>query len=554
MLFREADLSESKAQVLAFEDAWGWGDPAEEAFNELVHPVHANTHAVPPKLRGMIESMASFIGKTNDMMAYLVMMAIRLVEMKRVLKPTGSLWLHCDPVASHYLKLILDTIFEPQNLINEIVWKRTLPKGLMTRRLSNDHDVLLGYGKSDKWAWNEDEMFDRYDLADLDEKTEHQYGKEDADGRRYQLTSLLNPNPDRPNLTYEFLGVTRVWRWTKERMQKAHDEGFVIQTSPGAVPRYKRYLDEQRGRPFGDVWTDILPVLGGTDEQIGFPTQKPIALLERILKLTTKPGDIVLDPFCGCGTTIEAAQKLGREWIGIDVTHLAIDVIERRLQGAFPGVKYVVEGIPKDEASAHKLAETDKYGFQDWAVFALRGRPEQSALGRARKSKKGSDAGIDGRIDFQDHPKATKTETVIVSVKGGKSIGPAMVRDLHGVMTREKAPIGVLFLRQPPTDDMVREAAQAGRYQAKSWGTEHPRIQIITIEGIFAGVKVDHPGVNVTHKPRKPEKAMPGKSLLLPLHETSPADSARLIGEPKKTAPKKPAHVEPKRRTKKADG
>ena len=256
-------------------------------------------------------------------------------------------------------------------------------------------------------------MFQPYDLANLDEKTASKYTHRDPDGRLYQLDNLINPNPDRPNLTYEFLGVTRVWRWTKERMQAAYDAGLVVQPNPGSVPRYKRYLDEQRGRPLGDVWIDIPPINSQAQERLGYPTQKPLALLERIINASSNPGDVVLDPFCGCGTAVHAAQKLGRNWIGIDITPLAITLIEKRMKEAFPTLQFAVEGIPKDLDGARDLAARDKYHFQWWACALVGAQPYQG-------KKKGADTGIDGVIYFSDDKGPAKK--IIVSVKGGENV------------------------------------------------------------------------------------------------------------------------------------
>jgi site-specific DNA-methyltransferase (adenine-specific) len=266
------------------------------------------------------------------MMAYLVMMAIRLVELHRVLKSTGSLYLHCDPTASHYLKVVLDTIFGVKNFLNEIIWKRTNAKSLAFTRFANNHDVILRYAKTGKWVWNP-----QYTPHDPEYVKKFYKYVEEGTGRRYRLADLTNPNKDRPNLTYEFLGVKRVWRWTRERMEKAYADGIIVQSRPGAVPAMKRYLDEQKGNPVGDVWVDILPLQAQSAERLGYPTQKPVALLERIISASSNGGDVVLDPFCGCGTTIAAAEKLGRRWIGIDITHLAISLQKYRLQEAFPG-------------------------------------------------------------------------------------------------------------------------------------------------------------------------------------------------------------------------
>lgn len=353
VLFAEHE-AESEAQIRAFKDTWRWDTAAVKAYRELTGK-DAEGLGVSPRLVTLAESLRAVLGD-SDMMAYIAMMSLRLVELRRVLKSTGTLYLHCDPSASHYLKLVLDAVFRAENFRNEIIWQRTASKGLMTRRLPSNHDTILVYQKGDAPTWNPDTMFVPYDHGDLDEKTDEKYSLIDDDGRRYQLTSLINPNPDRPNLTYEFLGVTRVWRWEKSRMLEAYERGEVVQTSPGSVPRQKRYLDEQRGKPIGDVWTDIAPVNARADERLGYPTQKPVALLERILKASSNEGDVVLDPFCGCGTTIDAAQRLKRKWIGIDITHLAIALIRNRLNTSFPGIKYEVRGELVDLAGALTLA------------------------------------------------------------------------------------------------------------------------------------------------------------------------------------------------------
>ncbi len=310
----------SAAAGAAFKDTWTLSD-LDVAWMGLIADEQ-------PGMYKALEATGLTHGK--GMQSYLCMMAVRLLEMRRVLKDTGSIYLHCDPTASHYLKLVMDAIYGHANFRNEVVWERTLPKGLMTRRFPTSHDLLLAYQRSDAATWNADAIFLPYDEGKLDEKTLAQYSKFDPDSRRYQLTSLLNPNKDRPNLTYEFMGVTRVWRWTRERMQDAYERGLIIQTAPGRAPRYKRYLDDQRGRPLSDVWTDIPPASG--NETIGYPTQKPLALLERIIKASSNEGDVVLDPFCGCATACVAAENLGRRWIGIDISPKAVELVNMRLQ------------------------------------------------------------------------------------------------------------------------------------------------------------------------------------------------------------------------------
>ena len=316
----------------------------------------------------------------------------------------------------------------------------------------------------------------------MPEKTAQKYKHKDEDGRLYRLDNLINPNPNRPNLTYEFLGIRRVWRWTKERMREAYDRGLVVQTKPGTVPQLKRYLDEQRGRPLGDVWTDIPPLNSQAQERLGYPTQKPLALLERIIRMASAPGALVLDPFCGCGTTVHAAQKLGRQWIGIDITHLAISLIEKRLNDAFPGLAYEVHGTPKDLAGAHALADADKYQFQWWAVSLVNAVPYGG-------KKRGADTGIDGHIYFK--PDGKTTEKGIVSVKGGATVGVAMVKDLIATVDREKAKVGVFITLAEPTSPMRTEAIATGFYETE-YG-KFPKIQILTIAELFAGRQPELP-------------------------------------------------------------
>lgn len=479
VLFAEQDGSRSAAQVKAFGDTWRWDEGAATAYEEVVEAGGEVSQAM--------RAFQTLLGPSN-MLAYLSMMAPRLVELRRAMKPTASIYLHCDPTASHYLKLLLDAVFGPENFRNEIIWQRTLSKGQMTTKLPNNHDVILSYKRSADAFWNPNAAFQPYDPANVDEKTAKKYCHRDSDGRLYQLTSLLSPNPDRPNLDYEFLGVRRVWRWTQERMQREYEAGRVMQSKAGAVPRFKRYLDEQRGRPMGDVWTDIPPLNSQAAERLGYPTQKPEALLERIIEMASKPEDIVLDPFCGCGTAIAVSERLGRRWIGIDVTFLATHLIKSRLTEAFGDtLEFEVIGEPTTKSEAEKLAKEDPFQFQVWALSKVKAR--NSDQGR------GADQGIDGRLLF--HEKfGGKTRQVIISVKSGKT-GPRHVRDLRGVIEREKAEIGVLISMREPTAAMRAEAAAAGHYVSGeegvgTWG-EHPRIQLLTIQELLDGKQIDKP-------------------------------------------------------------
>lgn len=505
VLFKDETGHAADAQLTAFEDTWHWNAKTQELYHELV------TRG-PERLAIMIGALREAIG-ANQMMAYLVMMAARLQELHRVLKPTGSLYLHCDPVASHYLKIVLDTIFGAQNFRNEIVWMRTTSKALMTRRLPSNHDVLLSYQRTDAATWNGDAVFKPYDLHDLDDKTAGKYTHRDPDGRLYQLDNLTNPNQNRPNLTYEFLGVTKVWRWTKERMQAAYDAGLVIQPRPGAVPRLKRYLDEQRGKPLGDVWTDIPPINSQAQERLGYPTQKPQALLERIIRASSNPGDLVLDPFAGCGTTVAAAQKLNRRWIGIDITHLSIALLKYRLKDSFGLVErrdYALRGEPEDLSSAHQLAQDDRYQFQWWALSLVRARPSSSGE-TPREGKKGADQGIDGVITFIDDATG-KPKRVLVQVKSGK-VRSGDVRDLVGTVEANHAALGVFITLEPPTRDMETTAATAGIYHSPGWDRDYPRLQILTIAELLAGAEVRMPPAHGTFRPAPragPSAVQPG--------------------------------------------
>lgn len=489
VLFREASGEAPASQQTAFTDTWQYNVEAARTREEIGDI--ALQYGVP-KLPQMIDGFIDVLGQ-NDVTAYLVMMAIRLLELKRVLKPTGSFYLHCDPTASHYLKIILDVIFGKENFRNEIIWQRTIAKSLTSRQLPNNHDVIFAYQKSEEATWNLDAVFQPYNEAALDDKTSGKYSQRDENGRLYQLDNLINPNSDRPNLTYEFLGVTRVWRWTRDRMQAAYDAGLVVQTQPGRVPRFKRYLDEQRGRPLGDVWTDIPPLNSQAQERLGYPTQKPESLLERIIKASSNEGDRVLDPFCGCGTTISVAQRLKREWLGIDVTYLAIALIEKRLKDQYDlqaKTDYRVVGVPADLASACDLFKRDAYQFQFWALTLI------PAFPAGGKEKKGADAGIDGLLQFVDAGVAgvaRRTQQIVVQVKGGTNVSVQHIRDLRGVIERDKAAMGFYICLAPPTKPMLQEAVAAGFYKSELRGRSYSRLQIRTVEELLNSQSFDYP-------------------------------------------------------------
>ena len=494
VLFAQKDGKQSSAQIQAFEDTWQWDETAIQTYTREVEKGGPIADA--------LRAFNLILGSSN-MMAYLTMMAPRLKELHRVLKPTGSLYLHCDPTASHYLKVLLDMVFGAENYRNEIVWQRTNAKGQAFTRFASNHDVVLRYSKAKTWTWNPQ-------YREHDPKYLNNFYKyiEPGTGRRYRLDNLANPNKNRPNLTYEFLGVTRVWRWTKERMDQAYKDGLIVQKAPGRVPAYKRYLDEQEGTPIGDVWIDILPIQSQSSELLGYPTQKPLALLERIINASSNPGDVVLDPFCGCGTAIAAAQKLGRQWIGIDITHLAIGLIKLRMEDAFgDSLQYEVIGEPTTVDDARTLAEQDKYQFQWWALGLVGARPADQ--------KKGADHGIDGRLYFHDD-NSGKTKQVILSVKGGQHVNVSHIRDLIGVLEREKAEIGVYLSLEEASKPMRAEAAQAGFYHSETWNRDYPRVQILTIAELLDGKQIDMPPiqqVNKTFRRAKKESPRDGEQL-----------------------------------------
>jgi len=483
ILFKSPEGAQSDAQIEAFEDTWHWNDSAEAAFDEVMRSGNADAFE-------LLRAMRAFLGD-NDMMAYLAMMAVRLIELHRVLKPTGSLYLHCDPTASHYLKLLLDGVFGAKNFRNEIVWKRTTTHS-DSKTWSRVSDIIFFYSTGKLFTWNtpRDAHSKEYIAA--------KYGNDDGDGRGpYHLDNMTSPNP-RPNMMYEWQGFAyppKGWRYQRETMQKLHDEGRIYyptlangELDTSKRPRLKRYLDEMEGGVMGTVWTDIPPINSQAQERLGYPTQKPLALLERIIAASTNEGDVVLDPFCGCGTAVHAAQKLGRQWIGIDITHLAIGLIEKRMKDAFPGLAFEVIGRPQDLQSARDLAARDKHQFELWALSVVEAQPWKGG-------RKGADGGIDGIIYFK--PDGKRTERAIVEVKGGAT-GVKDVGRLAQVMERERAPFGVLLTAQAPTRAMERDAAAVGVWANEYTGRTHPRLQILTLAELFQGKRPDIPWVDAS--------------------------------------------------------
>ncbi|MDO8716582.1 MAG: DNA methyltransferase [Dehalococcoidales bacterium] len=463
VLFKEPSGKSSEAQMEAFEDTWQWGLGPEKTLQEV-----AMSTIAPQATKEFLSVLPNFVGQRTAMRAYLTMMCVRLIELRRVLKGTGSIYLHCDPTASHYLKVMMDTIFGPENFRNEIVWKRTGAHNDPGRYGANI-DTILFYTKSDSWTWNQ--IYRPHDQEYI-----ARFSHQDSDGRLWADDNLSAKGLSGGGYEYEYKGVTSLWRCPIETMQKLDTEGKLHFTNKGGI-RLKRYLDRNQGTVLQALWEDIPPINSQARERLGYATQKPEALLERIINASSNDGDVVLDPFCGCGTAIVAAQKLNRKWIGIDITHLAIGLMKWRLRNMTPMPAFKVIGEPVDLASAVELANQDKYQFQWWAVSLTGGQPFGG-------KKKGADTGIDGYIYYMDEK--DKIKKAIVSVKGGKNAGVSMIRDLGHVIDREKADIGIFVTLEPPTRPMTEEAALKGFYNSPL-GKNYPRLQILTIEDILAG-------------------------------------------------------------------
>lgn len=483
VLFKHESGDESEAQIAAFEDTWHW-PPAAKTYHELLT-------TAPERVSRMMEALHDFIGP-SQMLAYLVMMAARLVELHRVLKPTGSLYLHCDPTASHYLKVMLDAIFGVRFFQNEIVWKRTSSHG-DAGRFPNITDTIFFYTKSSVFVWNKPSM--PHDEGYI----RSHYTQVDNSGRRFRYDNLVKPKGS-IGYFYTLLECPpppNGWRMPEARAEEWLKSGRIEIPPRGKIPAYIRYLDEVQGTAVPNLWTDISPINSQAREALGYPTQKPLALLERIIQASSNPGDIVLDPFCGCGTAIAAAQKLGRRWVGIDITYLAIALQKYRLQDMFPGATFKVIGEPQDIRDAWQLAQDDRFQFQWWALSLVKARPAGGQEG-GKQGKKGADKGIDGIITFIDDM-TEKPRRIIVQVKSGK-VSSRDIRDLVGAVNREKAVIGLFITLEEPTQPMLIEAAAAGFYRSPGWHQDYPKIQILTIKQLLSGVGVDMPPTGKTFK------------------------------------------------------
>jgi adenine specific DNA methylase Mod len=505
VLFKQGDGIASEAQAEAFKDTWAWGHAAAEAYEDALR--------MGGDLPILLRSLRSWLGD-NGLMAYLAMMSVRLIELHRVLKPSGSLYLHCDPTGSHYLKLLLDTVFGTENFRNEIIWKRTSGHS-SARRWGPVHDDILFYGKSDRIVWNP--VFQAHDAQHLASK----YSTSDDHGpfMPADLTGAGKRTGDsgKPWRGFDPDKLGRHWAVPRNVPKDRLDlDGWEALTSQekldrldlakliywpkkeGGFPRFKRYVNE--GVPIQSVISDIPPINSQAQERLGYPTQKPIALLERIIAASSKDGAVVLDPFCGCGTTIEAAETLNRQWIGIDVTHYAVTLIETRLRKAHPKAQYKIFGRPTDLAGARDLADRDKYQFQWWAAWQLGAQTYET--------KKGADRGIDGNIFYANGPYGHGR--IIISVKGGENVSPVMVRELSGVIQREDAEMGILITLAEPTRAMIADAAGAGFVQKSAHG-RLPRVQIVTVADLLDGRRPKLPPLPVVQdgpraKARKRDK------------------------------------------------
>ena len=483
VLFSEASGEGSAAQIHAFGDTWHWGIESELAYREVV--------TVGPKQLGdLLQAMRSFLGQ-NDVMAYLTMMAQRMVELHRVLKPTGSIYLHCDPTAGHYLRLLMDAVWGVGNFRGAVIWKRTSSHN-DAQTMGRVYDIILYHVKDGRFAWNR--VFQPYD----EEYIRSHYRRQTPEGRRYRTDNVTATGLSGGGYSYEWNGVTKIWRYPQERMQELHDAGRLHYTSSGTA-EYIRYLDEMPGTPLQNIWTDIPPINSQSKERLGYPTQKPEALLERIIQASSNEGDVVLDPFCGCGTALAVAERLGRKWIGIDITHIAVSLMKYRLRDSFGTQlsEYDVLGVPQDLASARALAtesEHDgRYQFEYWALGLVDARP-------GNNRRRGADAGVDGYVNFFDDDSG-KAKTVLVQVKSGR-VQRNIIATLKGDMEREKADMGLLVTLEPPTGPMEQEAAAAGLYVPEHFpDRQYPRVQIATIEDLLNGKGPDVPRLGLADAP-----------------------------------------------------
>jgi site-specific DNA-methyltransferase (adenine-specific) len=483
VIFRDESGRKSDAQRHAFADTWHWGPTAEDHYAYLTQ-TGRHGGAVPAPVGALIATLRASLG-ANQMMAYIVQMTVRLVPLHRTLKPTGSLYLHSDPTASHYLKIVLDALFGARNFRSEITWKRTNVHS-DSKGWSAVADKLLYYVKDARqpFVWNPPRT------PYTDEYVAERYRHRDADGRRYMLDNMTSPSP-RPNMMYEWKGYASPragWRFERTTMERLDAEGRIwYPDSHDKRPRLKRYLDQMPGTLLTNIWADVPPINSQARERMGWGTQKPLALLNRVIGASSQPGDIVLDPFCGCGTALDAAEGLGRRWIGIDVAWYAMAVMKARLR-ARHGVDAQVEGAPTEVEGARQLSLQVPNGrdqFEAWALTMI------GAVPHGGPQKKGADQGADGVITFSDS--ASTVGSAIVSVKSGHAQA-AHVQQLKGAMERHGGSMGLFVTLEEPSGPMRQEAAMAGLYHSPITGKDYPRLQILTVRDLLEkGRKPDIP-------------------------------------------------------------
>lgn len=483
VLFKEG-LQDSPSQVQAFEDSWHWNADSKSAFDYLVTKTNEN-------ISNLMLAWEKIIGH-NDMLAYLTMMTVRLIELHRVLKNTGSLYLHCDPTASHYLKIILDTVFDKDNFRNEIIWKKTNSPKAQSKSFGAQHDIILFYTKSDEFLFNKI-------YSPLEEENLKPYSYNDEKGR-FRLIEIVAAGMQKyeGRKEFEFQDVKAPWLYTKNKLEEMWNEGLLYKTSTGSIKK-KQYLENMPGLLVSDIWTDseVKPLQGSSDESLGYPTQKPVSLLERIIQASSKEGDWVLDPFCGCGTTVAAAEKLGRNWVGIDITTLAISLIKHRLKDHFGlGAKQIhIDGLPSDLSGARELFKKDPFEFEYWVLDLINAMPAQS---KSKENMRGADRGIDGVITFIKDVLTNGKKNIngngnyeygkaIVQVKGG-SAQRSQIATLKGDVEREKAEAGIFITLEEPTRPMIKEAVDGGSFTTHITGKfEFPKIQILTVAELLKG-------------------------------------------------------------------
>ncbi|WP_062908335.1 DNA methyltransferase [Mycobacterium avium] len=461
---------ENKAQIHAFEDTWHWTHTTERQFSEFVA-------SAPGQVGDALTAFYTLLGE-NDAMAYLTNMAPRLLELHRVLKPTGSLYLHCDPTMSHYLKVLLDSIFDPRNFRNEVIWKRTSAHS-SANKYGPIHDVILYYGKTKQPTWTSprteytEEYLDKY------------YKFDDGDGRLYWRADLCaagtrKGSSGKPWRGFDPTSKGMHWKFGIEKLDELDKEGRIYWAKGGSGwPQYKRYRDELPGLAIGDIWDDIDKINPRAAERLGYPTQKPLNLLDRIIQASSNEGDVVLDPFCGCGTTVDAAERLNRKWIGIDITYIAVDLITKRLRHTYGNditTTFDTNGIPRDVEGARALFARSPFDFERWAVSLIGAEPNQKQVG---------DRGIDGVARFPLGNK--KFDKVLVSVKGGKSLNPSMVRDLGGTVDAQKAAMGVLITLEPATKGVQHAIDHGGVYTHPANNQTFPKLQHVTVADLLGG-------------------------------------------------------------------